>query len=112
LYIFKPNVQANTGILEYLPYDIGYMQRPSVDLGVSSLNYVVDNLLPAATPMASVNPMQIYMLFLSGIWVIGIIALLSYGVVSYLKVFLNINTATLVRDNIYETDRITIYPSS
>jgi bla regulator protein BlaR1 len=41
LNIFKPNEQANTGILEYFPHNIGMMQRPSVEIGVSSLNNVV-----------------------------------------------------------------------
>lgn len=40
------------------------------------------------------------------IWIAGITAFLIYGTVSYLKLKKVLNTATLVNDNIFETDRI------
>ena len=40
------------------------------------------------------------------IWIIGITVFLIYGTVSYLKLKKLLNTATLVNDNIFETDRI------
>ncbi|WP_312699330.1 M56 family metallopeptidase [Sedimentibacter sp.] len=40
------------------------------------------------------------------IWIIGITVFLIYGTVSYLKLKNILNTATLVNDNIFETDRI------
>ncbi len=41
------------------------------------------------------------------IWVIGMAILLIYSIISYIKVINNVKTATLIKDNIFETDRIT-----
>jgi beta-lactamase regulating signal transducer with metallopeptidase domain len=41
------------------------------------------------------------------LWAAGVLALLVYGVVSYLKTTRRVRTATLVEGNIYESDRIT-----
>ncbi|MBP1989361.1 M56 family metallopeptidase [Paenibacillus eucommiae] len=106
LNFIKPKVHGDTGIIEYLPYNIGLMQIPSIETGITSINQVVNNLLPAATPTASANPMQVYMSLISSVWILGIVVLLGYSVISYLKVIRKIRTATLVRDNIFETDRI------
>jgi len=107
LNFLNPNAQINAGSLKYIPNTIGFMQHPTVDLGVNEINNVVNALLPAATPAASVNPMQIIILIGSTIWVIGIALLLIYSIISYLKVIHNVKTATLVSGNIFETDSIT-----
>ncbi len=106
LSFFQPREQANTASLAYVPDNIERMQTPSVELGISSLNNSINNLLPAAAPFASINPLQIYIPLLSSIWLFGMFVLLCYSVYSYLKVIDNVSTATLVYDNIYETDRI------
>jgi len=61
---------------------------------------------PQATPIASVNPMQLWMALLSLIWIAGIVALLAYSVFSYLKIKRRLLTATLVQDNVYVSDQI------
>lgn len=71
----RPTEQGNSAILEYLPYNIGLMQNPGVDMGINSISNSVNNFLPAATPIASANPMQIYMPMIS-IWLIGIFVIL------------------------------------
>ena len=43
----------------------------------------------------------------SVIWISGILALISYSVITYAKLSSNLEAATLVRDNIFESDRIT-----
>ena len=88
----------DTGALEYVPHDIGFMQVPAIN-GISSS-------LPHATEAASVNPMQIVMAVLSVVWLAGIIVLLLYSAISYLNMRDRVRTATLVRDNVFETDRM------
>ncbi len=100
-------LQTNTGVIKYVSDNIGLMQHPTVDVGINTINDAVNKILPAATPASSANPMQIITGFAILIWVIGMIALLIYSVVSYLKVISNVKTATLVHDNIFESDRIT-----
>ncbi|RCX07346.1 beta-lactamase regulating signal transducer with metallopeptidase domain [Anaerobacterium chartisolvens] len=107
LSFLRPNVQASTGTMEYIPYNMGLMQKPEIDVGINGINDAVNFSLPPATPTASVNSIQILMEISSIFWIVGIGILLIYCTVSYLKVITNVKTATLVKDNIFETDRIT-----
>ena len=106
LTVIKPGTQQTTGALAYVPYNMGLMQTPGIDVGVDSTNKVVNISLPQAVQTASVNPMQIVMAILSIVWVLGVALLIIYSVISYLKVINNVKTSTLVRDEIFETDRI------
>lgn len=99
--------QTNTHGIEYIPHDIGMMKEPTVDVGINAINRVINSSLPKTTPIASVNSMQIIIGIASMIWILGIGILLVYSISSYIKIAINIRTATLVKDNIFETDRIT-----
>jgi len=94
------------GVLEYVPDNIGFMQEPAVQSGIGSLDSAVNAYLPQAAPIASANPMQIWMDVISLIWIAGIVVLLSCSVFSYIKINRKLQTATLVKDNIYESDQI------
>lgn len=107
LSFLKSNTQSNTKSMEYVSYNIGLMQKPAIDAQISGINHAVNSSLPPATPTASVNSMQIIMEIACIIWIVGMVLLLLYSVISYSKVRSNLKTATLVRDNIFETDRIT-----
>lgn len=106
LTVIKPATQQTTGAIAYVPYNMGLMQTPGIDIGVNGINKAVNSSLPQAVQTASVNPMQIAMAILSIAWVVGVALLILYSVISYLKVINNVKTSTLVRDNIFETDRI------
>ena len=106
LTVIKPGTQQTTGAIAYVPYNMGLMQTPAIDVGVDSLNKVVNSSLPQAVQTASVNPMQIVMTILSIVWAVGVALLIVYSVISYLKVINNVKTSTLVSDEIFETDRI------
>ena len=73
---------------EVISPSIGYAQHPAINSGVSIIDNAVNPMLGtslAATPMNSVNPMQI-VLYLGGlVWVGGIAILLLYGLISYLQ---------------------------
>jgi len=106
LSVIKPGTQQATGALAYVPYNMGLMQTPGIDVGIVGINKAVNSSLPQAVQTASVNPMQIVMAILSLGWVVGVALFVIYSVISYLKVIKNVKTATLVRDEIFETDRI------
>jgi len=106
LTVIKPGTQQTTGALAYVPYNMGLMQTPGIDVGVEGINKAVNSSLPQAVQTASVNSMQIVMAILSLVWVVGVTLFIIYSVISYLKVIKNVKTATLVRDEIFETDRI------
>ncbi len=100
------STQQNSGVITNVPNNIGLMQNPSINFGINSINNVVNRSLPPAVPPASVNPLQIVMAILSVMWVIGVALLILHGIISYLKVLNMVKTATLVTDNVFETDQI------
>lgn len=100
------NSNAQTGGQKYVPINIGLMKKPVVDVGINIVNSAVNSSLPSATTIASVNPMQIILEITMIIWTFGIVLLFIYSVISYLKVKSNVKTATLIKDNIFETDKI------
>lgn len=106
LQLINLNARPGRGMTDYVPRDIGFMGEPAVNFGINSINNGVNTLLPQATPMASVNPMQIWMAALSVIWLAGFLLLLIYSILSYVKIKRRLKTATLVRDSIFETDQI------
>ncbi|OXM14749.1 M56 family metallopeptidase [Paenibacillus herberti] len=104
LRLVQPQAKAGTGFMEFVPHDIGMQLNPVVDAGISGISRSVT--LPAANPVASANPMQIIIWIGSVVWITGAAILLLYSVISYLKILASVRTATLVKDNIFETDQI------
>lgn len=81
--------------------DIIYMTVPKIDTGISAINNAVNTSLPAATPYASVNPLQIWVFLGSTAWLLGIAILLLYSIVSLLRLHKQLRNAVHERDNIY-----------
>lgn len=107
LGFLKFNIQTSTGVIEYITKNMGLMQNPTVGFETNGVNNTMNTSLTPAMPTASVHPMQIVMETASIIWIIGVTVLLVYSIISYLKLINNVKTATRVKDNIFETDRIT-----
>lgn len=93
-----------------IPVNIVNTQTPAIN----STNNIISNsvnrtieatLIPVDTP-AVINPMEFAIETGSVIWILGVIALVAYGIITYIKLNRNLSTATLVCDNIFETDRI------
>lgn len=103
----QPQNIADTGIMEFVPQDIGLLEHPVVSTGIREISRFVNSSLPAAEPIASANPMQIIVWIGCGIWLTGAVILFLYSVTVYLKFVARVRTATLVKDNIFETDQIT-----
>lgn len=94
------------GMTEYVPYDIGLMEAPAVQSDTGSLESSVNSSLQQAIPISSVTPLQTWMDVLSFVWLAGILVLFVYSIMSYTKIIRRLDTATIVKDNIYESDRI------
>lgn len=94
---------------EVVSPSIGYAQHPEINSGVSVIDNVVNPTLGtslAATPMNSVNPMQI-VLYLGGlVWVGGIAILLLYGLVSYLRLRHKVVEAIPYEKNTWLCDQV------
>ena len=89
--------------------DIMLDRTPTVNTGVPMINNALNPVLVgslAPDPMASANPLQILIPVAANLWILGIIAMLIYTAVSYFKVKKRIGTAVLLRDNIYQSERV------
>lgn len=92
--------------LEYVPADLGLMGQPQIDLGIAPINNAVNGSLPAANAYASANPMQVQLAIFNMLWVMGLVCLLIYSVMSYLAFQRKIQTAVRVEANIFECEGI------
>lgn len=81
--------------------NIVYMTVPKIDTGISAINNAVNTSLPAATPYASVNPLQIWMFLGRTAWLMGIAILLLYSIVSLLRLHKQLRNIVHIKENIY-----------
>ena len=103
---FIQPAQTGTSSNQYIPQDIGIMGTPTVKTGLDSMSAAFSASLPAASPFAGINHLQLLITAGTLLWLAGVAALLLYAAISYLRLKNQISTATLVRENIYETDLI------
>lgn len=94
---------GNGGAPQPVPMDIGLMDQPRVDLFVPPVSNAVSHALPAATPAASVNPMQIWLAIGAAVWAAGVLAMALWGVLSYVRLRLRLRTAAREGD-VWRTD--------
>jgi Antirepressor regulating drug resistance, predicted signal transduction N-terminal membrane component len=81
--------------------DIVYAPTPKIDTGVTVINNVINWSLPAAAPHASVNPLQVWVFLGEIVWLAGIVILLSYNIISLLKLQKRLKNAVCEDNNIY-----------
>ena len=94
---------------ETVPADIGSVQHPAIDSGISALNEAVNPVLSAAfAPQTaqSVNPMQILVTAAAAVWLAGVFVMLLYALVRFLKMKRSVRTAAPKRGNIMVCDEI------
>ena len=89
-----------------IPPDIAMQQVPHIDSGIPFVNNAVSSILPAATPTASVNPLQIWTTIGTFVWFVGVAVMFVYGIVSFVILKRKMRTATHIEANIYEAENI------
>lgn len=89
--------------------DILYAEVPAIHSGISALNQAVNPVLSeslAPTAGASVNPMQVVAGVASVVWMVGMAALVLYGVVSYIRLRRRVAEAVILRDNLRQSEKV------
>lgn len=105
--LFRPlDLQMEQNTLTSVSQQIGYQKQPQVYLGVPVVSENVSQSLPPANPMGSINPIQVWIFVGTVLWVAGIIVLLVYGIISYVKLRCTMRNATVLEGRVYESDRI------
>lgn len=87
---------------EVIPSDIMYAQTPQINSGIASVDQVINSILPPATPTASVNPIQIWITIGAIVWVIGILVLFLYSLVTVRRLHRHLQSVEELSNGIYE----------
>ena len=92
-----------------LPREILSTATPQIQSGIPAVNSAVNPILQEALAPAagaSVNPTQVWSFLLSRIWLAGMVVLLLYALISWLLLKRRLATATLLEDNIRQSEQV------
>ena len=84
-------------------------KTPTINTGIPIINSALNPVISESftpNPGDSANPLQIWIPVLTAIWIVGMVALLIYTVISYARVRRKIGTAVLYKDNIYQSENV------
>ncbi|WP_313582114.1 M56 family metallopeptidase [Lacrimispora sp.] len=89
-----------------IPQDIAVQAVPRIDSGITVIDKAVSAALPAAAPVTSINPLQIWIFIGTCIWLFGIAFMLIYSFVSIVVLKRRLRSATLMEGNLYEAKNL------
>ncbi|MBE6788955.1 MAG: hypothetical protein E7539_04740 [Ruminococcaceae bacterium] len=92
-----------------LPPEIMMDKTPEIQSGIPIVNEVINPIISqsfAPQPSDSANPLQIIIPIAAQLWIVGIIAMLIYALVSYLNLKRKVKICQKHSDNIYFCDYI------
>lgn len=92
-----------------VPPDIIYSNSPAIQSGIPAVNTVINPIIQenfTPTVSSSVNPLQAVTFIAANIWVLGIIAMLTYCLISYLKIRKQVSSAVKDNGNVYLCDAV------
>ncbi|MBQ4569552.1 MAG: hypothetical protein IJA62_05835 [Ruminococcus sp.] len=94
---------------ETIPQDIIYSPAPQLQSGIQIFNNTVNPIISeslAPDPAASVNPVQVILGIASYVWLAGIVLMLLYTLVSYLRLKSKVKVSLPVQEGVYICDQI------
>ncbi len=95
---------------ETIPQNISVSENPVINSGLPILNQAINPILSESfapnTGGDSVNPMQVVTSAASVIWIIGVVSMLLYTLVSLLRIRRKVRESVHVKDNIWICDHI------
>ena len=94
---------------ETVPVEDFLYNTPSIHSGVPVVDAVVNPIISndfAPTLENSVNPMQVVSVVAANLWVLGMVGMVLYAVISTLRLRHRVREAAFVRDNVWQCDAI------
>lgn len=95
-----------TSIIEYVPGDIVHTEYPSVALPVPGVSDVINEALPQGQEQLAADPLEVPMSFATYVWMIGVLVMVIYSIVSYIQLRRKLSVVVPLRDNIFIADDI------
>lgn len=91
--------------------DIVYEAEPTIDSGIEMVDHIVNPILiqtfaPSQEMVTSINPMQVFLAIATVIWLIGMLAMIAYMLVGYIRLRLRLRTAVKWEDNVYQSESV------
>jgi len=109
------NISRYSGsVLEYLPENIMNEPEPTIFTGIVVPEHTIFGSsapsinfdLPQADPIYSANPMQIIMIIASIVWLAGLVLMLLYGTVSFVRLRFILRGAVREEGNVYSSQAV------
>ena len=91
------------------PEVVQFDPAPTITSGVTIIDNAVNPSLSesfAAAPLASVNPLYVWIYLAGWVWLIGLAAMLAYALVSYLRLRRRVSASIPLRESIYVCDEV------
>ena len=91
------------------PDVVQFVPNPSINSGVTIIDNTVNPVIGKAfapSPVGGVNPLYVWTYLASIVWFVGVIALVIYAVISYLRLRRVVCEAVRQRDQLYLCDHI------
>lgn len=110
--VFPVHIESIFSLLpsgEPLPTNIAIEKNPQIHSGIERIDNVINPVLQqnfAPQEAASVNPLQVYQYIGMILWVVGIVILITYALVSYILLKRRVRTSVKTGEKIYECDNI------
>ena len=95
--------------VETISPEIMMNRTPEINSGVPIINNIVNPIISESftpDPATSANPLQLWIPTFAVIWLTGIVGLLLYTIISYIRVKQKIGTAILLRNNIFQSENV------
>ena len=92
-----------------IPTNIAVQSEPQIDSGITAVNDVINPVITewfAPATAESVNPLQIIIPIAAYIWIAGIIVLLAFALISYIKLNKTVSVCVPVREGVLACDEI------
>ena len=82
---------------------------PEINTGIAPLDQVVNPVIStsfAPDPGASANPLQILLPVAANLWLLGVLVMLAYTAITYLRLRRKLTLATILRENIFQCETV------
>ena len=93
-----------------VPEEIVYAREPVINSGVPIINQAVNPIITHSfappNTLTSINPIQVFLAVAANLWILGMIAMVLYAAISYLRLRKQIAEAVETEKGIFVCDRI------
>ena len=95
-----------TSAIEYVPSNIVHTEYPSVALPVPGVSDVINEALPQGEEQLRADPLEGSIFIATYVWMAGVLTVVVYSAVSYIRLRRKLSVVVPLRDNIFIADDI------